>query len=95
MVGSAFSRLQSAAEAIAFRRWSFSFSGVSARNALTGYSLGTTHIIDSSHSGIRTRTRRVSRWKDGQMVLRWAALAFLQTETSFRKIQGYRNLWML
>lgn len=57
--------------------------------------LGTTNIIDSSHSGIRTRTRRVSRWKDGQMVLRWAASAFLQTEKSFRKIQGYRDLWML
>lgn len=57
--------------------------------------LGTTNIIDSSHSGIRTRTRRVSRWKDGQMVLRWAASAFLQTEKSFRKIQGFRDLWML
>ena len=57
--------------------------------------LGTTNIIDSSHSGIRTRTRRVSRWKDDQMVLRWAASAFLQTEKSFRKIQGFRDLWML
>ena len=51
--------------------------------------LGTTNVIDSSHSGIRTRTRRVSRWKDGQMVLRWAASAFLATEKGFRRIQGY------
>ena len=29
------------------------------------------------------------------MVLRWAAAAFLITEKSFRKIQGYRDLWML
>jgi hypothetical protein len=29
------------------------------------------------------------------MVLRWAAAAFLMTEKSFRKIQGYRDLWML
>ncbi len=29
------------------------------------------------------------------MVLRWAASAFLETEKSFRKIQGYRDLWML
>ena len=29
------------------------------------------------------------------MVLRWAASAFLETEKNFRKIQGYRDLWML
>jgi hypothetical protein len=41
------------------------------------------------------RTNRVSRWQDGQMVLRWVAAAFLQTEKNFRRIQGYRDLWML
>ena len=29
------------------------------------------------------------------MVLRWDASAFLETEKSFRKIQGNRDLWML
>ena len=29
------------------------------------------------------------------MVLRWAAAAFLITDKSFRRIQGYRDLWML
>ena len=29
------------------------------------------------------------------MVLRWAATSFLTAEKSFRKIQGYRDLWML
>ena len=29
------------------------------------------------------------------MVLRWAASAFPITEKNFRKIQGYRDLWML
>ena len=57
--------------------------------------LGTTNIIDSSHSGVRIRTRRVGRWRNGEMVLRWAASAFLETEKNFRKIQGYRDLWML
>ena len=57
--------------------------------------LGTTNIIESPHSGVRMRTRRVSRWKDGKMVLRWAASAFLETEKNFRRIQGYRDLWML
>ena len=44
---------------------------------------------------IRIRTRRVGRWRNGEMVLRWAASAFLETEKNFRKIQGYRDLWML
>jgi putative transposase len=57
--------------------------------------LCSTNLIESPHSGVRLRTRRVCRWRDGQMVLRWAAAAFLMTEKSFRKIQGYRDLWML
>jgi len=57
--------------------------------------LCSTNIIESPHSGVRLRTRRVCRWRDGRMVLRWAAAAFLITEKSFRKIQGYRDLWML
>ena len=57
--------------------------------------LGTTHIIDSSHSAIRTRTWRVSRWKHAPMILRWAAALFPDARQRFRKILGYRDLWML
>jgi putative transposase len=57
--------------------------------------LSSTNIIESPHSGVRLRTRRICRWRDGRMVLRWAAAAFLMTEKHFRKIQGYRDLWML
>ena len=57
--------------------------------------LCTTNIIESPNSGVRLRTRRICRWRDGSMVLRWAAAAFLMTEKHFRKIQGYRDLWML
>lgn len=57
--------------------------------------LGTTNIIESPHAGVRIRTGRVSRWQSGQMVLRWVASAFLETEKNFRRIQGYRDLWML
>jgi putative transposase len=57
--------------------------------------LCSTNIIESPHSGVRLRTRRICHWRDGRMVLRWAAAAFLITEKSFRKIQGYRDLWML
>lgn len=57
--------------------------------------LCSTNLIESPHSGVRLRTRRICRWRDGRMVLRWAAAAFLMTEVNFRKIQGYRDLWML
>ena len=58
-------------------------------------SLATTNIVESPHAGVRQRTRRVTRWKDAAMVSRWAAAAFLDTEKSFRKIMGYKDLWML
>ena len=58
-------------------------------------SLTTTNIIENPNSGVRMRTRRVSRWRDGDMVKRWAASAFLHAEKQFRKLMGYRDLWVL
>ena len=57
--------------------------------------LATTNIVESPNAGVRRRTRRVTRWKDAAMVCRWATAAFLDTEKSFRKIMGYKDLWML
>ena len=57
--------------------------------------LATTNLIESPQSGVRRRTGNVSRWRDGQMVLRWVAGAYLLTEKNFRKLQGYRELWAL
>ena len=57
--------------------------------------LATTNIVESPSAGVRLRTRRVTRWKDGAMVLRWAATAFLATEANFRRIIGYQELWTL
>lgn len=57
--------------------------------------LGTTNLIESANSGARRYTRRVTRWRDGQMALRWAACGFLETEKQFRRIMGYDQLWML
>lgn len=58
-------------------------------------SLATTNIIESPNSGVRMRTRRVTNWQDGSMVLRWAASGFLATEKNFRRLMGYRDLWIL
>ena len=57
--------------------------------------LATTNVIESPTAGVRLRTRRVTNWQDGGMVLRWAAAAYLETENSFRRIIGYRDLWAL
>jgi putative transposase len=57
--------------------------------------LVSTNVIESPHSGVRLRTRKICRWRDGKMVLRWAAAALLMTEQNFRRIMGYRDLWML
>ena len=57
--------------------------------------LATTNIIESPNGGVRRRTRRVSRLKNVNMVLRWAVSAFLSAEKNFRKIMGYKDLWTL
>jgi transposase-like protein len=57
--------------------------------------LATTNLIESPQAGVRQRTRRVTCWKDGSMALRWAATAFLATEKNFRRIMGYKQLWIL
>jgi putative transposase len=57
--------------------------------------LTTTNIIESPHSGVRRRTGRVSRWRNGDMVLRWVAASFLDAEKNFRRIMGYEDLWQL
>ena len=57
--------------------------------------LATTNVIESPQSGVRMRTRRVCRWRDGAMVERWAAASFLATEKNFRRIIGWKDLWQL
>ena len=57
--------------------------------------LATTNIVESPSAGVRLRTQRVTHWKDGAMVLRWAATALLATEKQFRRIIGHQELWAL
>jgi hypothetical protein len=54
-----------------------------------------TNIVESQHGEVRLRTRRIYPWRGGRRVLRPAAAVFLFTEKGFRKIQGYRDLWIL
>jgi putative transposase len=57
--------------------------------------LSSTNIIESPNAGIREKTGRVRRWRDGQMVLRWTASALMMLEKRMRRIMGYQHLWML
>jgi putative transposase len=57
--------------------------------------LGSTNVIESPNSGVRTRTGRVKNWQDHGMVVRWAAASLLDMEKRFKRIMGYQQLWML
>ena len=57
--------------------------------------LGTTNLIDKSHSAVRQRSARVKHWRDGTMALRWTAASFAASEQNFPRIKGHQHLWML
>jgi transposase-like protein len=57
--------------------------------------LASTNIIESPNAGIREKTGRVTRWRDGQMALRWTASSLLTLEKRMRRIMGHQQLWIL
>ena len=63
--------------------------GIDGRLAKT---LTTSNPIESLISIARTTNRNVTRWRDGQMVLRWTAAGMLNAERSFRRIKGYKQM---
>jgi putative transposase len=63
--------------------------GVDGRLAST---LTTSNPVESMISIARTTNRNVTRWRDGQMVLRWTAAGMLNAERSFRRVKGYKQM---
>ncbi len=57
--------------------------------------LSTTNLIENPNGTVRRTTRRVSRYLDADMALRWVAIGFLEAEKRFRRIQGVKDLWVL
>lgn len=57
--------------------------------------LSTTNRIENLNGTIRRVSRRVKRWRDGQMVKRWAAASVLEAERGFRKLRGYKSMPVL
>jgi putative transposase len=63
--------------------------GIGGRLAKT---LTSSNPVESMISIARTTNRNVTRWRDGQMVLRWTAAGMLNAQRSFRRIKGYKQM---
>lgn len=57
--------------------------------------LSTTNAIENLMGSIRTLGRRVHRWRDGQMILRWTATALLEASKHLRKLRGCAGMGKL
>jgi transposase-like protein len=54
--------------------------------------LASTNPLESAFDQAKTQTRRVKRWRDGDMRLRWCAAGMLRAEERFHRLTGYRHL---
>jgi putative transposase len=66
-----------------------------ARLGITGTlakTLTSSNPIESMISIARATNRNVTRWRDGQMVLRWTAAGMLNAQRSFRRVKGYKQM---
>jgi putative transposase len=57
--------------------------------------LSTTNIIENPNGSVRRVTHRVCRYRNADMALRWTASGFMEAEKGFRRLQGYREMWVL
>lgn len=54
--------------------------------------LATTNPIESALSVAQNVTRRVKRWREGDMRQRWCVAGLMRAESKFRRVKGYRHL---
>ena len=52
--------------------------------------LSSTNLIENLFNRVREISRRIKRWQNGTMVLRWTAAGVLEAQRGFRKLVGYR-----
>lgn len=55
-------------------------------------SLSTTNPVENLNERIRTTARRVKRWDDGTMVLRWVLVGVREAERGFRRLKGHAGM---
>lgn len=66
-----------------------------ARLGITGTlakTLTTSNPVESMISIARATNRNVTRWRDGQMVLRWTAAGMQNAQRSFRRVRGFKQM---
>lgn len=61
-------------------------------NELLRRSLSSTNLIESCFARTEAWTRRVKRWRNAKMVMRWGAAALLVAEKGFRRLRGHEHL---
>jgi putative transposase len=54
--------------------------------------LASTNPVESALNVVRTLTRRVKRWRDGDMRQRWCSAGLLRAEEKFRRVKGYKQI---
>ncbi len=54
--------------------------------------LATTNPIESAFSVAENVTRRVKRWREGDMRQRWCVAGLMRAESKFRRVKGYRHM---
>ena len=57
--------------------------------------LSNTNAMESANGVCMSTLRRISNFRDGQMVLRHAAAGYMEAERSFRRVKGYRQIPLL
>jgi len=57
--------------------------------------LATTNPIESAFSVAQNVTRRVKRWREGDMRQRWCVAGLIRAESKFRRVKGYRQMSQL
>ncbi len=55
-------------------------------------SFATTNPIENFNGGARHISRRVKRWRGGEMILRWVGAAVAEAEKGFRRLKGHRDM---
>jgi transposase-like protein len=54
--------------------------------------LSTTNAIENLIGSVRELGHRVRRWRDGRMILRWAATALIEASKQFRRLRGHAGM---
>lgn len=54
--------------------------------------LSTTNAIENLIGSVRTLTRRVRKWKDGKMIVRWTATALIEAAKRFHRVRDHAGM---